>query len=647
MRRSTISVEKLAAYVIREGGLSADDAVGWVVRLTSTLEPIHGLGVSHGRVSAKAIHIAAPHCASPGFLLDAGDLADDPAYFSLSRVMIGRRSPSDDCWAAGVTLYRMLSGKLPFAGSTIEEMRRLLEGPRPAPLAVFDVGDDGLQGVLDRVFARDESQRITRLSEFREALIQARPMLAQLPPLRYGRPDDEEEEDDDGGGTTSVFNFDEDASNEMVREAKRRLVGASALRDMDSAPRSVKPPRRPTPAPMPASGLDVIESAIPAPVRRLPDSEPPTRLRRAAVPMPLPAPEPLPQIARPEPASTPEAPKPLPRAVARPEPASTPELPKPLPREVARPEPAPAPAFPEHALAPETAPPARTSVPAVEPPAAPPPPAEVAIDHHSSSAQAHVASIDPPRASRRATPLRLGLGAVCVLVGAAAAYFVFSDQSTAPTQHDTAPQAHDSGAPPEPSTPAAPVASATTSASASAAVEAPSAPEGEPDEVAQCVMELMPPDTFAQAPDVDKLCGTANPIEGSAQLQKMVAQAGGGDRGTTAGMTEVSTMGWYRLAAFSIIQTQCCKAPPTITTPTNVPCNLDDRLGKLGREVSGGGDLASEAALEKVTQSFYCLARAGSADFFGQAGMPNGGELTTFLKLFARARKRAVRTGQR
>jgi hypothetical protein len=620
-------VEKLAAYVVREGGLSTEDAVGWVVRLTSTLEPIHGLGVSHGRVSAKAIQIEAPRCTSPGHLLDAGDLADDPAYFSAERIIEGTRSPSDDTWAAGVMLYRMLTGELPYRGSSIEEMRRLIAGPPPTPLAAFDVGDDAIQAILDRVFTSDAASRITRLSQLRDALVTARPRLANLPPLQYGRPDDDDD-DDDGVLTTAVFNFDDEEGSDLHREAKRRIVGASALPDAGHAPRSVKPPRPPSAQAAPAlqieadAGLAIIDSAIPghgpkrrAPAPGAPEPEPP----------PSPRVSPQPFVAAP-PAAAP--------------PAEEPQLPAPPPEEDQEELAAPP---PEAAPEPPPAVADRAIQPAVEPVG------------DSASSQAHIASIEPPRKPPRRSLSTYALGALCVLVGAAAAYFVMGDDGlftelspteTEPAASASAPSASTSAStapsvvPPSP----APTASAGASAPPDPS-SAPSATMAAPlGETAACVTSLFNPDTFEGAsPSFPGLCETANPIKGSKALRGEVVKAGGGNKGVTTGMRELSTMGWYGLAAFAIIRDQCCESPPPFKTPTVLECNLDHRLERLARDVNGGGDRASKRALEQVTKSFHCLARGGGADFFGQPGMPSGGELESFLQLYARARKRAMR----
>ncbi len=196
-------MEKLAAYVVRKGALSARDAVGWIVRLCATLGPLHRAGASHGRVSDKAVQIAVARCDAAGHLLDAGDLVDDLAYFSLGRLDGGGPSPEDDTWAAGVLLYRMLTGELPFPGTTPAAVAARILKQAPAPLAVYDAGDDDLQLVLDRVLARNPADRLTSADSLRQALLAWDGALAGLTPLSYGRPGSDF--DDDADIPTAVF----------------------------------------------------------------------------------------------------------------------------------------------------------------------------------------------------------------------------------------------------------------------------------------------------------------------------------------------------------------------------------------------------------------------------------------------------------
>jgi len=278
-------VEKLAAYVVREGALTSRDAVGWILRLATTLAPIHGLGVAHGRVSAKAIQIASAGCEAAGFLLDAGDLADDPAYQSPERLQHGPPSPEDDCWAIGVTLYSVLSGQLPFHGTTAEEVLARIEQAPPSPLAVFDLGDDELQHVLDRVLERDPQRRLRTLDELRAALAAWDRTLAKLPALRFGKPPADSDDDDfdgDDAVMTSVYRFrGEGEAGDSDSHRKPAAAAGTSSASRGAIPHDDKPLPRPImgdPAP-PEDEDDEVPTSI-----RLPDREEPVAQPIATAP---------------------------------------------------------------------------------------------------------------------------------------------------------------------------------------------------------------------------------------------------------------------------------------------------------------------------------------------------------------------------
>jgi hypothetical protein len=236
-------VEKLAAYVVREGALSAFHAVGWIVRLAATLEPIHGLGVAHGRVSTKAVQIQSPDCRSEGYLLDASSLPDDPAFFSPERLAGAGRSTDDDAWAAGVTLHWMLTGTLPFPGTTVTEVADRIRAGSPSPLAVYDVGDDDLQLVLDELFAREPGQRLMSLGRLREMLIAWNPALAKVPPLKYGRPEEAGAHGDDDGemATTAVITPSLDVKAVVAQYKAQRAAQQTAVGGARPSPRGEVP----------------------------------------------------------------------------------------------------------------------------------------------------------------------------------------------------------------------------------------------------------------------------------------------------------------------------------------------------------------------------------------------------------------------
>jgi len=189
-------VETLASKIAHHQALTDLDATGWIIRLAKGLEPIHALGVAHGNITAEAVRIDGLARASRGVLADARHLRDLPAYHSPERIDGEGASVADDTWAAAVTLYVALTGSLPFPGAHDGEVRGKNVGAPAAPLAVFDVGDDGLQQILDRAFARDAAERLTSIRELRQALEEWHPD----PDVKKLRPLDDEEDGEPAGG---------------------------------------------------------------------------------------------------------------------------------------------------------------------------------------------------------------------------------------------------------------------------------------------------------------------------------------------------------------------------------------------------------------------------------------------------------------
>jgi hypothetical protein len=187
-------VETLATRISRDGPLNELDAVGWAIRLAKRIEALHALGVAHGAISPECVLTAAVDRTSKAILADLRQTPSRIAYQSPERIAGGTLSPGDDVWAIAATLYEVLTGASAFGGASDAETRQRIANASPAPLAVFDVGDDDLQRVLDDAFQRDRSLRTTNAAAFRRALEEWHPDPAArtLLPL-----DDEDSTNDD------------------------------------------------------------------------------------------------------------------------------------------------------------------------------------------------------------------------------------------------------------------------------------------------------------------------------------------------------------------------------------------------------------------------------------------------------------------
>ncbi|MEQ9321028.1 MAG: hypothetical protein RIF41_17830 [Polyangiaceae bacterium] len=581
-------MEKLAAYVVREGALTSRDAVGWILRLTTTLAPIHGLGVAHGRVSAKAIQIAEPTCEAMGYLLDASDLTDDPAYQSPERLRDRRPSPADDCWAIGVTLYSVLSGQLPFAGTTATDVLARIERAPPSPLAVFDLGDDDLQLVLDRLLVRDPEQRMRTLDELRAALAAWDRSLAKLPSLRFGKPNanDDDDFDEDEAVMTAVYHL---GGNSPAGSTKPRPMAGVATKSTAAAiPHDDKGVARPiAEAPATEDAEDEGGTAVLAPDAPEPADPPPARAGGADGSGPGP--------------------------------------------------------ILDHPS---------SSSPVVSSSSWPPKRDVVLAEAHADTARRRQrmvligalliggvggavymmvirdgANEAPPRpaATSSAKPAPIGSATAAPTTEPASGGGDGASTDEAPDGVASAGAVAEVPAPPE------------TTATAIASAEAPAA---DPSEMSACAVSLFPEDTFIDAdPDFAFACTEPNPVSGASQLRQLVV-ASRGDRGVTHGMREWAMMGWYGMAAFTVLRARCCESPTALATPTShKQCLLDERLGALGEAVVERRELDAQQALNDYGKSIYCLVNSGASHFFDQSHAPRGGELTTFGKTLARAMK--------
>jgi hypothetical protein len=237
-------VETLADRITRDGPVKELDAVGWAIRLAKRLEALHSLGVAHGSVSPACILTSGADRTSRAYIADVQLTTSSLAFQSPERVLGGDLSPADDTWAVACTLYTALTGTSPFVGANdIETRQKILTGS-PAPLAVFDVGDDDLQHIIDGALTREIAGRTSTVATLRSAL--------------------EEWHPDPGVGALSPLD-DDDASegDEDMRTVMRPApVFATAAA------------HKPAPAPAPAPMLDDEDD----------DEEQATRMREFKLP---------------------------------------------------------------------------------------------------------------------------------------------------------------------------------------------------------------------------------------------------------------------------------------------------------------------------------------------------------------------------
>ena len=159
----------------RVGRLEVPRAV-WIARqCVSGLIDLAAAGWSHGDVkpdnvllqsdgTARLIDLgfARPHAAGAAAAGRPGEsLLGTPEYLAPETMVRGWLNPvSLDIYSLGVTLFRMLTGRLPFHDATVSGILRMQRQARPPRLERFDVGaPDELSGLVGRLLSKQPIRR--------------------------------------------------------------------------------------------------------------------------------------------------------------------------------------------------------------------------------------------------------------------------------------------------------------------------------------------------------------------------------------------------------------------------------------------------------------------------------------------------------
>ncbi len=184
--------EDLDAHVLVKGGrLTADEALEILTPIAEALGYAHGCGVvhrdvkpaniflslEHGRCIPKLVdfgiaHIHTKNATATATAVDTGT----PAYMSPEQIY----SPADvgpptDVWAFGVVLYEVLTGLIPFTGSTFADM--FVQIAKAAHHPVRHYAKDApasIEAVIERCLRKNKADRYPTASELAADLNRAR-----------------------------------------------------------------------------------------------------------------------------------------------------------------------------------------------------------------------------------------------------------------------------------------------------------------------------------------------------------------------------------------------------------------------------------------------------------------------------------------
>ncbi len=180
----------LARQITLEGRLKPDFALPIVEQMAAGLEAAHAAGVIHRDFKCANV-ILVPSPGSPGgfrsVITDFGlahavtgnmasltgslDVVGTPAYMAPEQLEGKEITPATDTYALGVVMYEMLTGQVPFQGSTVisTALKRLTE-PAPSPRTIVEDIDPRWEAVILRCLERDPAKRFATTLDVAEAL---------------------------------------------------------------------------------------------------------------------------------------------------------------------------------------------------------------------------------------------------------------------------------------------------------------------------------------------------------------------------------------------------------------------------------------------------------------------------------------------
>jgi serine/threonine protein kinase len=166
--------------ILSQGRMPQDRALRIAIEVLQALEYIHEQGIVHRDLKPENIMVDDHDNIK---LIDFGIAGDAGArrltyanftatlgtadYISPEQVKGKRGDGRSDIYAMGVILYEMLTGRLPFSGSSPMEIMndRMLNHPLPPAVADSAISPQ-LQEVLYRAFERDPQNRYARAQQF-------------------------------------------------------------------------------------------------------------------------------------------------------------------------------------------------------------------------------------------------------------------------------------------------------------------------------------------------------------------------------------------------------------------------------------------------------------------------------------------------
>lgn len=182
--------------MLQTGALPVDEAINICMGVLEALAFAHSKGIVHRDISARNVMIedgggvkvadfGIARVVGERTLTQSGELIGSVQYISPEQASGGRASYEADVYSAGVLLYEMLTGELPFCSDNAVKLALMhIQSPVPKPSAIRSEISEALDSIVLKAMAKSPQQRFRSAVSMMEALSSLRapgPSFAAVP----------------------------------------------------------------------------------------------------------------------------------------------------------------------------------------------------------------------------------------------------------------------------------------------------------------------------------------------------------------------------------------------------------------------------------------------------------------------------------